>query len=285
MARNKTHPSSSFHILPVVALLRSHYIFEFADKLYFPLFLKNLLSINSVSILLLYTKKASLSELSFVSPALDLFHNCCIPSGRMPFHYYSHKLPVYLITFSLHPSISQFFCSLVPLFLVCYFIPFNPHEILPKSHLITIFQWYIRITSPMNPIKSPWNPQSHEVLFNPINSPWNPMFPRVFPPFSLGSLYFHPWPAGLSTGGLLAGRAQSLAGLRPRQGAGDHDAWPKRQRCEFQRMDLLRKPMGKRENQGNFHFFWDFWWGFWWGLNGDWDGMEMYSMGFKSLMG
>jgi hypothetical protein len=29
----------------------------------------------------------------------------------------------------------------------------------------------------------------------------------------------------------------------------------------------------------------DFWWGFWWGLNGDWDGMEMYSMGFKSLMG
>lgn len=140
MARNKTHPSSSFHILPVVALLRSHYIFEFADKLYFPLFLKNLLSINSVSILLLYTKKASLSELSFVSPALDLFHNCCIPSGRMPFHYYSHKLPVYLITFSLHPSISQFFCSLVPLFLVCYFIPFNPHEILPKSHLITIFQ-------------------------------------------------------------------------------------------------------------------------------------------------
>lgn len=90
------------------------------------------------------------------------------------------------------------------------------------------------------------------------------MFPRVFPPFSLGSLYFHPWPAGLSTGGLLAGRAQSLAGLRPRQGAGDHDAWPKRQRCEFQRMDLLRKPMGKRENQGNFHFFGIF--------DGDFDG-------------
>lgn len=138
------HPWSSFHILPVVALLRSHYIFEFADKLYSPLFLKKLLSINMLFQSYFCTTRKHLSELSFVSPALDLFHNCCIPSGRMPFHYYSHRL--YLITFSLHPSISQFFlftCSTVSCLL---FYPiqssWNPTKIPFNHHFPMIYSHY-----------------------------------------------------------------------------------------------------------------------------------------------
>lgn len=126
------HPSSSFHILPVVALLRSHYIFEFADKLYSPLFLKKLLSINMLFQSYSCTPRKHFSELSFVSPALDLFHNCCIPSGRMPFHYYSHKLLVYLITLSLHPSISVYPSFFVHLFL-CFLFVILSHSILMKS--------------------------------------------------------------------------------------------------------------------------------------------------------